>query len=110
MTRGSEVTDSGWPLYRPLSSEALCMILDGALRVLEERGVCVYSPNALGALRRAGAEVVDETCTAKLPRGFVEDAIDSNPSVVTLSSRDGRNDAVLGNGRVHYGTGGAAGA
>jgi trimethylamine--corrinoid protein Co-methyltransferase len=108
MTRGSEVTDSGWPLYRPLSSEALHMILDGAYRVLEERGVCVYSPNALDALRKAGAEVVDETCTAKLPRGFVEDAIDSNPSSVTLYSRDGRNDAVLGGRNVHFGTGGTA--
>jgi hypothetical protein len=31
MTRGSEVTDSGWPLYRPLSSEALHM-MDAKLR------------------------------------------------------------------------------
>lgn len=44
----------------------------------------------------------------RLPRAVVEDAIASNPSSITLHSRDGACDAVLEKNRVHYGTGGTA--
>jgi trimethylamine--corrinoid protein Co-methyltransferase len=44
----------------------------------------------------------------RFPRSLVEDAIASNPSSITLCSRDGEHDVVLAGNRVHYGTGGTA--
>lgn len=96
------------PLYRPLGSNDIKAILDGAFRLLEKRGIHSQSPEVLGLFARAGANVDQAASTARLPRALVEDAIDTNPSVVTLYSRDGKNDAALGNGRVHYGSGGTA--
>ena len=95
-------------LYQPLSQTDVTKIVDDALRVLEQSGMLVYSKTAREALGQAGAVVDETTCTCKLPRGLVEDAIDSNPSSITLYSRDGRTDCVLEKNRVHYGTGGTA--
>jgi trimethylamine--corrinoid protein Co-methyltransferase len=95
-------------LYRPLSSNAVTKIADAAFRVLEESGMAVYSTAALEAFRAAGATVDEDSRRVRLPRGFVEDAIASNPSSVTLHSRNGDFDCVLEANRVHYGTGGTA--
>ncbi|MHC4250089.1 MAG: trimethylamine methyltransferase family protein [Planctomycetota bacterium] len=94
--------------YRPLSSSDTRKIADAAFEVLAKGGVAVYSPTAFEAFRAAGATVDEATRIVRLPRALVEDAIDSNPSSITLFSRDGKLDAVLERDRVHYGTGGTA--
>ncbi len=103
-------TEPGLPskLYRPLDDAAVKRIADAALDVLARSGMAVYSETALEALTEAGAETDAETRIARFPRSMVEDAVASNPSSVTLHSRDGRCDAVLEDSRVHYGTGGTA--
>jgi trimethylamine--corrinoid protein Co-methyltransferase len=95
-------------LYRPLSEDDATRIAETALDVLERSGVAVYSDSAFEAFEKAGAEVDEETKRVKLPRRMVEDAIDSNPSSITLHSRDDQYNAVLEDSRVHYGTGGTA--
>ncbi len=95
-------------LYKPLDEGDVRKIADSAFRVLEEGGVAVHSEEAREWLRRAGAVAKDDGITMKLPRSLVEDAIDSNPSSVTLYSRDGENDCVLEGANVYYGTGGTA--
>ena len=95
-------------LYRPLSDTDVRRIADAALDVLERSGMAVYSDTAFEALRTAGAPVDSESRVVRFPRGLVEDAIASNPSSITLFSRDGKNDVVLEGSRVHYGTGGTA--
>ena len=95
-------------LYRPLTDADVGRVVDAALRVLDESGMAVYSPTALEAFERAGARVEAETRRVRLPRSLVEDAIASNPSSITLYSRDGQYDCVLEKNRVHYGTGGTA--
>ena len=70
--------------------------------------MAVYSPTAFEALRTAGAEVDAERHIVRFPRSLVEDAIDSNPSSITLFSRDGKEDVTLEKDRVHYSTGGTA--
>ncbi|MGD2174857.1 MAG: trimethylamine methyltransferase family protein [Candidatus Brocadiaceae bacterium] len=95
-------------LYQPLEEEEIEQIADTALEVLEESGMWVYADPALEAFERAGAEVNAESRRVRLPRSLVEDCIASNPSSVTLHSRDASCDAVLEDGRVHYGTGGTA--
>jgi len=94
--------------YTPLSDADVQKIADDAFEVLERSGMVVYSPSAFDAFAAAGAETDAESRVVRLPRGLVEDAIDSSPSSITLYSRDGQCDAVLEKNRVHYGTGGTA--
>jgi len=95
-------------LYRPLSKSDEQEIADAAFEVLEKSGMAVYSPTAFDAFKSAGAETEAGTRIVRLPKSLVEDAIASNPSSITLYSRDGKCDAVLEGNRVHYGTGGTA--
>ncbi len=94
--------------YRPLREADVKRIADAALEVLATSGMAVYTDTGLEALRWAGAAVDEATRIVRLPRDLVEDAIASNPSTVTLYSRDGEHDVVLADSRVHYGTGGTA--
>lgn len=94
--------------YQPLSDAQTRRIAEAAFEVLEKSGMAVYSNTAFDALHKAGAEVDEETHIVRFPRSLVEDAISSNPSSITLYSRDGEFDAVLEKNRVHYGTGGTA--
>lgn len=96
----------GW--YKPFSGSDLKTIADAAFEVLEKSGMKVYTQQGFDALKQAGAEVDAENQIVRMSRSFVEDAIDSNPSSITLYSRDGEFDAVLEGSRVHYGTGGTA--
>ena len=94
--------------YKPLSESDVRKIANDAFEVLEKSGMTVYSPTALDAFKDVGADVDAENRVVRLPRSLVEDAIASNPSSITLYSRDGANDVVLEENRVHYGTGGTA--
>jgi len=95
-------------LYRPLSQGDVARIAEAALDVLERSGMAVYSDTGFRALQDAGASVDEQERIVRSPRRLVEDAITSNPSSITLYSRDGKNDVVLEGSRVHYGTGGTA--
>lgn len=94
--------------YQALAASDVRRIADTAFDVLSKGGMAVYSETAFDAFRSAGADVNEETRIVKLPRPLVEDAIASNPSSITLYSRDGEYDVVLETNRVHYGTGGTA--
>ncbi len=95
-------------LYRPLSGEDVKRVADEAINMLAKTGMAVYSDTAFDVLKAAGAETDASTRVCRFPRSMVEDAVASNPSSVTLYSRDGETDCHLENGRVHYGTGGTA--
>jgi trimethylamine--corrinoid protein Co-methyltransferase len=95
-------------LYRPLSEADIRKIVEEALRILDSSGLLVYSKAARSAFEQAGAVLDRSEPRVRLPRSLVEDAVASNPSSITLSSRDGRCQAVLEKDRVHFGTGGTA--
>ncbi len=95
-------------LYNPLSGPDIRKIANAAFEILAKSGMQVNSPKAFEAFKSAGALTDPETRIVKLPKGLVEDAIDSNPSSITLYSRDGENDVILEENRVNYGTGGTA--
>ncbi len=94
--------------YKPLNDSDVNQISEAVFEVLSKSGMLVYSPTAFQAFKKAGADVDSQLCTVKLPRSLVEDCIASNPSSITLYSRDRQNDAILEKSRVHYGTGGTA--
>jgi len=95
-------------LYRPLDDGSVRRIAEAALHILQTSGMAVHSRTAREAFRAAGATVDEQSQVVRLPRSLVEDAIASNPSSVTLYSRDGETDCVLEDSKVHYGTGGTA--
>lgn len=95
-------------LYQPLSQTDVSNVADAAFKVLEESGMAVYSKTAREALVKAGAVQDNDSERIRMPRSFVEDAIASNPSSITLHSRNPEWDAVLEDSKVHYGTGGTA--
>jgi trimethylamine--corrinoid protein Co-methyltransferase len=95
-------------LYRPLSDRDVEKIVEEALRVLDKSGMLVYSRTARNVFQKAGAVLDTEKPLVRLPRAMVEDSIASNPSTITLFSRDGSCDAVLEANKVHFGTGGTA--
>jgi len=94
--------------YKPLKEADVEKVADAAFNILEKSGVAVYSPTGFDAFNKAGATVDRNNRVVHLPRSLVEDAIDSNPSSITLFSRNGNFDVVLENNRVHHGTGGTA--
>jgi trimethylamine---corrinoid protein Co-methyltransferase len=94
--------------YKPLKDNDVKKIADSAMEILEKSGMAVYSPTAFELMKTKGAQTDSSTNIVKFPRSMVEDAVDSNPSSITLYSRDGKNDAVLEENRVYYGTGGTA--
>lgn len=95
-------------LYQPLDKGGIKQIAESSLEILEKSGMAVYSKTGFEALRKAGAVVDESTMNVRFPRAMVEDAVASNPSSITLYSRDGEYDAHLEKNRVHYGTGGTA--
>lgn len=94
--------------YRPMSNGDIDKVADSAFEILAKSGMAVYSKTAMDALEAAGAQIDRDNQIAKMPRSMVEDAIDSNPSSITLSARNHDFDAVLEDSKVHYGTGGTA--
>jgi trimethylamine--corrinoid protein Co-methyltransferase len=94
--------------YKPLADGDIKKIAGEAFRILEKSGMLVYSKSAMAAFKNAGAVVEETKNLVKLPRIMVEDAIASNPSSVTLYSREGEYNALLEKNRVHFGTGGTA--
>ena len=95
-------------LYKPLTDDGVQKIAEAAMEILSRSGMAVYSDSAREALGAAGAEVDRASSIVRMPRGMIEDAIDSNPSSITLYSRNGEHDQVLQENRVYYGTGGTA--
>ncbi len=95
-------------LYQPLTQTDIGTVADAAFKILEKSGMAVYSKTAREALVNAGAVQDNDSERIRMPRSFVEDAIASNPSSITLHSRNPEWDAVLEDSKVHYGTGGTA--
>jgi len=105
-----ELGYSGCPqsLYKPLSVSDEREVGQAAFEVLEKSGMAVYSTTAFNAFKAAGADTDAENRIVRLSKSLVEDAIASNPSSISLYSRDGECDAILEGNRVYYGTGGTA--
>ena len=107
-----ETTDnpSGWQggQYAPFTHTEVDRIIEGAYEVLASAGVRVATPTGLEALKAAGAEADEPSRLVRLPRGLIEDCLDSAPSEVALCGRDPAHDCHLRDQRVHVGTGGTA--
>lgn len=99
---GDDPLDRGRDLHI-LSKDQIQEILVAAIRVLQETGIVIHSPQALKTLAQAGARV--EGVRAYLPDSLIETARSAAPERFTLYGRlaDNQKSIELGWNRVHYG-------
>ncbi|MEI7743674.1 MAG: trimethylamine methyltransferase family protein [Chloroflexota bacterium] len=93
--------------YNPLTSHELEQVHNTALRLLDEIGYAGATPSMIEVMT-AGGCTLDGNGRLHVPRALVEDVIAKAPRQVLLASQDGRHDLLIGGGRVHLGTAGAA--
>jgi trimethylamine--corrinoid protein Co-methyltransferase len=93
--------------YQPLRQDQIGRIHQTALRILEEVGVRVLSPEARRILLAGGATDSPEE-RIRIPPRTVERALDSAPSRIVLHGRAEAHDLIAEGRRTHFGTGGAA--
>ncbi len=93
--------------YRPLSDAGIRRVHETALDLLEAVGVANVPPACAATLRRAGA-VPGGDGRMRFPRALVLDTVAGAARRFTLHGQDPRHDLALQQGRVHFGTAGAA--
>lgn len=96
------------PLLTLLSKSEVELIVNSALKVLEEIGVKVYNDNALKVFREGGADVDQEEKLVKIQSSLVEESLRKAPSSFKLYSRDGRTSHEVGGDNVLFVPGSAA--
>jgi trimethylamine--corrinoid protein Co-methyltransferase len=89
-----------------LSGPGIRKIDRAGRRILRQVGVRIPDESVLGDLRAAGARVDSASQRAYLPGKWLDEVLERAPSRFVLCSRDGKSDVPLGEGRVHFGTGG----
>lgn len=94
--------------FKPLTEEAVQMIHQTVLRIIEEVGFQVHSDTGLELFKGAGAWVDEEKRLVRLPQKKAIEIIEMAPSEVKLCGRDEKHDILLGGNRVYTGTGGTA--
>ena len=86
-----------------LSADQIEAIHRTSLDILEQLGIEVMSPRALGVLAAAGAEVDRATQTVRLDRGLVESALSSAPASFVLTPRNAAKRVKLGGRAINFG-------
>jgi len=94
--------------FKPLTEEAVDMVHQTAMRIIDEVGFEVNSETALELFEQAGARVDRERRRVCLPQNKAMELIVMAPSEVRLCGRDEKDDIILGGQRVYAGTGGTA--
>ena len=73
-----------------------------SMRILEELGMELMSPEGLAVFQRAGADVDHATMTVRLDRGLVEQALRTAPSRFTLAARNPERSLEIGGANQVY--------
>jgi trimethylamine--corrinoid protein Co-methyltransferase len=79
-----------------LSADQVEAIIDGALSVLETRGMRFLEPGSRALLKAAGAEPVDDLGTMRIDRGLVREKLALAPAEFTLRARNRNHDIRIG--------------
>ncbi len=91
------------PHFRVLSERQLQEIHNATLEVLEGTGVEVYHREAREILQKAGCRVTDTR--VRYPGKLVERCIESTPSRIVISNREGERTMFLEGDKIHFGLG-----
>ena len=92
-----------YPPMEILSADQLESIHLTSLRILEELGIEVMSPEACARLRAVGAEVEDATGTVRIDRALVERSLATTPATFTLTPRNPDRRVTLGGSNINFG-------
>ena len=92
------------PQFRKLSGDQVERIHNASLEILDRTGVCLYEPEALDLLKKAGV-VVSEENRVRIPPGLVEWALSVAPKRVVLCDRSGLRVMPLERNNVFFGPG-----
>ncbi|MCA8932398.1 MAG: trimethylamine methyltransferase family protein [Rhodospirillaceae bacterium] len=92
-----------YPPMRILSDDQVEAIHQTSLRILEELGIELMSPEARAVFRAAGADVDDASGTVRLDRGLVAEALATTQASFTLTPRNPDHAVVLGGDHVTFG-------
>lgn len=96
-------------LYRPLDNSAISKMHEGILRILGEIGIKVPGEAAFAKFQNAGLKTDPEKRIVYISQSFLEDCIDAAPSELVLHARGNPdNNIIVGDKRVHFGSGGTA--
>ncbi len=94
--------------YKVFNDSEIKEVHEASVYLLENVGIQVHNERAMQIFADNGAAVDKANKVVKIPRGMLEDAVDSAPSRVILCGREEKNDLVLEGTNVYLGTGGTA--
>jgi trimethylamine---corrinoid protein Co-methyltransferase len=86
-----------------LSADQLEAVHLTSLDILEQLGIEVMSPRALGVFKAAGALVDAASGNVRLDRGLVEAVLSSAPESFVLTPRNAANRVILGGNHINFG-------
>ena len=86
-----------------LTADQLEAIHLTSLRILEELGIELRSPQACEIMRTAGAQVDDASGMVRVDRGLVEQALATAPRSFTLTPRNPARQVTFGGNHVNFG-------
>ena len=89
-----------WEVLAPEQLEAIHLT---SMRILEELGVELRSPQARAVMRAAGADTDEASETVRLERGLVQQALSSVPASFTLTPRNPARRLTFGGNHVNFG-------
>lgn len=92
------------PSFRVLSECQLDDIHDASVEILSRTGVRVYSEEAIGLFRRAGA-FVDDGNLVRVPARLIDWAVRCAPHSITIFNQRAEAAMHLGRRRTYFGTG-----
>ncbi|MCA8931992.1 MAG: trimethylamine methyltransferase family protein, partial [Rhodospirillaceae bacterium] len=92
-----------YPPMRILSDDQVEAIHQTSLRILEELGIELMSPEARAVCRAAGADVDEASGTVRLDRELVAEALATTQASFTLTPRNPDHAVVLGGDHVTFG-------
>ncbi len=95
-------------LYRPLCESDMRHIHETVMRIFQDVGIQVSTKRGFDLFKGKGAKVSEEKQIVYVPPAMFEDLIDLAPSEIILHGREAKNNIILGDKRVHFGSGGTA--
>ncbi len=92
------------PRFQKLSPDQLERIHFASLEILERTGVRLLVPEAVDLLKKAGADVVDDS-HVRIPSHLVDWALNMAPKRIAIANRNGQRVMPLERRNVFYGPG-----
>ena len=104
-----EITQSNFqsinaPRFQKLSQDQLERIHHASLEILERTGVRLLLPEAVDLLKKAGADVVDDS-HVRIPSHLVDWALNNAPKRIAIANRNGERVMPLERRNAFYGPG-----